>query len=103
MVSLRALRRLSAWALPRPSAMASAKFAKSTVNQSQIASCAMKPRSAVGGEDADRGQDRADQGHEHDRVLHHQPGIEFLNESPIAGPTMFQSKRERELVRFHDA
>ena len=34
-----------AWALPRPSAMASAKLAKSTVNQSQMASCAMKPRS----------------------------------------------------------
>ena len=44
-VSLRAFRRLSAWALPRPSATASAKFAKSTVNQSQIASCATKPRS----------------------------------------------------------
>jgi hypothetical protein len=39
-VSLRALRRLAACALPRPSATASAKLAKSTVNQSQIASCA---------------------------------------------------------------
>ena len=43
MVSLRALRRLSAWALPRPSATASAKFAKSTVNHSQTASWMMKP------------------------------------------------------------
>lgn len=34
-VSVRALRRLSAWARPRPSAIASAKLAKSTVNQSQ--------------------------------------------------------------------
>ena len=34
-VSERALRRVSACALPRPSAMASAKLAKSTVNQSQ--------------------------------------------------------------------
>ena len=33
--SRRALRSVSAWALPRPSAIASAKFAKSTVNQSQ--------------------------------------------------------------------
>ena len=46
-VSLRALRRLSAWALPRPSATASAKLANRTVNQSQIASCATKPRSPV--------------------------------------------------------
>jgi len=35
MVSARALRSVSAWAFPRPSAMASAKFAKRTVNQSQ--------------------------------------------------------------------
>ena len=34
-----ALRRLSAWALPRPSAIASAKFAKRTVNQSQSEIC----------------------------------------------------------------
>ena len=33
-VSLRILRKLSAWALPRPSAMASAKLANSTVNHS---------------------------------------------------------------------
>lgn len=35
MVSSLVLRRVAAWALPRPSAMASAKLAKSTVNQSQ--------------------------------------------------------------------
>ena len=34
-VSVLALRRVAAWALPRPSATASAKFANSTVNQSQ--------------------------------------------------------------------
>ena len=34
-VSLRILRSVSAWALPRPSATASAKLAKTTVNQSQ--------------------------------------------------------------------
>ncbi len=37
MVSLRVLRSSSAWALPRPSAIASAKLANSTVNQSQSA------------------------------------------------------------------
>ena len=36
-VSARVLRSVAAWALPRPSAMASAKLAKSTVNQSQAA------------------------------------------------------------------
>ncbi len=45
MVSLRLLRRLSAWALPRPSATASAKLANRTVNQSQTASWKMKLRS----------------------------------------------------------
>jgi hypothetical protein len=39
------LRRLSAWALPRPSAMASAKFAKSTVNHSHAAIWNSKPKS----------------------------------------------------------
>ena len=77
-VSLRALRKLAACALPRPSATASAKLANSTVNQSQTASCAMKPRSGCGRENADGGQGRADHGHEHDRVLDHQPRIEFL-------------------------
>src|SRR5579862_373419 len=42
-VSARALRRVSACALPRPSAMASAKFAKSTVNHSQSVICSSKP------------------------------------------------------------
>ena len=36
-VVVRVLRRLSAWALPRPSASASAKLAKSTVSHSQMA------------------------------------------------------------------
>src|SRR5580704_10332253 len=38
-VSARALRKVSAWAFPRPSAMASAKLAKRTVNQSQRVIC----------------------------------------------------------------
>src|SRR5579864_240752 len=45
-VSDRALRSVSAWALPRPSAMASAKFAKSTVNQSQSVICRLKINAA---------------------------------------------------------
>ncbi len=43
-VSVRALRSVSACALPRPSAMASAKFAKSTVSQSQNVIWNSKPR-----------------------------------------------------------
>ncbi len=46
MVSDRALRRVSAWALPRPSAMASAKFANSTVNQSQSVICRLNLKAA---------------------------------------------------------
>ncbi len=41
--SVLVLRKVSAWALPRASAMASAKLAKSTVNQSQTAICREKP------------------------------------------------------------
>src|SRR3981081_4275519 len=43
-VSDRALRSVSAWALPRPSAMASAKFANSTVNQSQRVICKLNAK-----------------------------------------------------------
>ncbi len=46
MVSPLALRRVSAWALPRPSAMASAKLANSTVNHSQSVICRLKPKPA---------------------------------------------------------
>src|ERR1043166_5870343 len=42
-VSDLALRRLSACALPRPSAMASAKFANSTVNHNHSVICRLKP------------------------------------------------------------
>ncbi len=44
--SRRALRSASACALPRPSAIASAKFANSTVNQSQTETARMKPAGA---------------------------------------------------------
>ena len=43
-VSERAFRSVSACALPRPSAMASAKFANSTVNQSQSVICRLKAK-----------------------------------------------------------
>ena len=42
MVSVRARRKVSACALPRPSATASAKLANRTVNQSQAAICPVK-------------------------------------------------------------
>jgi hypothetical protein len=45
-MSLRALRSESACALPRPSAIASAKLAKSTVNQSQSEIARMNPAGA---------------------------------------------------------
>ena len=42
------LRRLSAWALPRPSAMASAKLANRQVNQSQRQIWRLKPENFPG-------------------------------------------------------
>ena len=45
-VVVRALRSVSACALPRPSAIASAKLAKTTVNQSQSETARMKPAGA---------------------------------------------------------
>src|SRR5579863_9329009 len=41
---VRLLRSVSAWALPRPSAIASAKLAKTTVNHSQMEICATNDR-----------------------------------------------------------
>ena len=46
LVSLRVLRSASAWALPRPSATASAKLAKRTVNHSHSATAPMNPTGA---------------------------------------------------------
>ena len=46
-VCVRDLRSVSACALPRPSAIASAKLANSTVNQSQSVICSVKPRCAA--------------------------------------------------------
>ena len=69
-------RSVSAWALPRPSAMASAKLAKMTVRKSQNV---MDQAKRLGvGDGLDEGDDRADQDHEHDRVLDLDPGVELL-------------------------
>ena len=78
MVSVLVLRRVSACALPRPSAMASAKLANSTVNQSQSVICAAKPTlRSVRNRGPDGGHHRADLHHEHDRVLHHAARIQL--------------------------
>ena len=81
-VSERVLRRVSAWALPRPSATASAKLANSTVNQSQSGD---QPGEhvlrGVGGaevlEEQDGGEDAADLDHEHHRVAGHLARVEL--------------------------
>ena len=81
MVSVLALRSVAACALPRPSAIASAKLAKSTVNQSQNATWPVKsgcPRPA--GEllhPDDRREQAADLDDEHHRVLDLNPRIQL--------------------------
>ena len=72
---LRILRRLAAWALPRPSATASAKLANSTVNHSQSVTADGEPqrrrigRGSDGVAQGDEGrQHAADLDHEHHRV-----------------------------------
>ena len=83
-VSWRILRSAAACALPRPSAIASAKLAKSTVNQSQSVTAAVNQTGACAGgvvhdvaHQQARGQQRADLDHEHDRVLRHVRGCEL--------------------------
>ena len=76
----------SACALPRPSATASAKLAKSTVNQSQMRDRAGEPerRALAGAVRRGRGRqssvvsDAADLDHEHDRVLGHRAAATSL-------------------------
>ena len=81
--------------------MASAKLANSTVNQSQIASCAMKPRkSGVAVKMPTVVSAAPTMVTNMTGFLIIRRGFSFLNESPIAGPTMFQSKREGDLC-FH--
>ena len=70
MVVERARRKVSACALPRPSAMASAKLAKTTVNHSQMG--AVQARCGLGEEQAhelDRGDHAAHLDYEHHRIF----------------------------------
>ena len=80
-VSVRALRSVSAWALPRPSAIASAKFANSTVSHSQNVICSSKPSPGPAGDGVEREthgrQDAADLDDEHHRVLRHRARVEL--------------------------
>ena len=66
-VSVLARRSASACALPRPSATASARLAKSTVSHSQTAISQANTRRV--GDREHRGEHRADLDDEHDRVL----------------------------------
>ena len=72
----------SAWALPRPSAIASAKLANSTVNHSQAEmlkmNCGDSLASWTAGVDAQAGrQDAADEHGEHHRIAQLVPRIEL--------------------------
>ena len=80
-VSVRVLRSVSACALPRPSAIASAKLANSTVNHSQKATWPVNsgrpvPAQQLLDED-DRREQAADLDDEHHRVLDLHPRVEL--------------------------
>ena len=81
MVSVLVLRSDSACALPRASAIASAKVANRTVNQSQRSICSSKPMLAGAGRDvADEEQQHqrgADLDDEDDRILHQRHRIQL--------------------------
>ncbi len=88
-VSERVLRKVSAWALPRPSATASAKLANSTVNHNQIATSPMKTLSELRRgqvpEEQHRGPHAADQHDEHHRIAELLTRVE-LDEGVADGP-----------------
>ena len=95
---LRLLRRASAWALPRPSAMASAKLAKMTVNQSQREIWAtkaieslVKSRSSVVSAAAPTSVTNIT------GFFHMWKGLSFLKLSMIAGMTIAGSNKGRAL------
>ena len=86
-VSARDLRSVSACAFPRPSAIASAKFANSTVNHSHSVICSANPNSAEWCWTLSRtrrnGRDhRAHLHHEHHRILHQRPRIQLHHRIP---------------------
>ena len=80
-MSLRVALRLAACALPRPSAIASAKFAKRSVNQSQRMIWKLKPRLpapvAEVAQEEDGGEERHHLDDEHHRVADHLPRVEL--------------------------
>ena len=83
MVSERALRSVSACALPRPSAMASAKLANSTVNHSHSVICRLKPKAAcLPLKQQHRGDHAADFHHEHDGIAHHVARVQLHETNP---------------------
>ena len=96
-VSWRILRSVAACALPRPSATASAKLAKSTVNHSQTVTVAENQSGACPAAWCDdvaheerRRQHAADLDDEHDRVLRQQARVqlaEAVDDRPAAGST----------------
>ena len=95
-VSVRVLRRLSACALPRPSAIASAKFANSTVNHSHSAIWNSNPASAIllrhrVAKQREHHQHAGDFDHEHHRISNHPapPGSSLVNDSIAARETIF--------------
>ena len=103
-VLVRVLRRLSACALPRPSATDSARFAKSTVSQSHTAMPAVKPTGTAVPPDSpapaeerlgdrdDRREGRADLDEEHDRVAPHARGSSLRNAPGSAWTSCAQLK-----------
>ena len=93
-VSTRVLRKACACALPRPSAIASAKLANSTVNHSHSAICAMKPRSAVAVKISTVVTAAPTMVTNMTGFLTIRRGSSFLNASTTAGPAMFRSKSE---------
>ena len=81
-VSLRVLRSVAAWALPRPSAIASAKLANSTVNHrntttSPANTFSLPRRVAEVADEQDRRQHRADLDDEHHRVAGQRARVEL--------------------------
>ena len=78
---VRVLRSVSACALPRPSATASARLANSTVNHSQITICSSKPIACppvtMSRSEQNGGQQRHHFEHEHHRVLGQRARVEL--------------------------
>ena len=100
MVSLRVLRSDAACALPRPSAIASAKFAKSTVAHRKSVTRTAKTFSladdvAEVADEQDRRVDAADLDDEHHRVAEHAPRVELAEAVDDRGPTIARSNTPR--------